>query len=134
MGEVFVRLVTAIPLLFWVGSAAVVHFVHACVAAPVVAADVATGDPAFEAASAPADAFVDTGSKFTCEAEHHGQHAATPPQAESQATPSAGRSSFSSPRASSVILTGGASSAALRIVAICSRVGYCGDPSARHAG
>ena len=90
MGRVFVRLLTAIPLLFWVGSAAVVHFVHACVTAPVVASDVASGDPSFEAAPAPADALADTGSAFTLEAEHHGQHAANPPQTEGQATPPAG--------------------------------------------
>ena len=94
MRRVFVRLLTAIPLLFWVGSAAVVHFVHACVAAPVVAADVATGDPAFEAAPARADALVDTGSTFTFDAEHHGQHAAQPPEAEGQAQPSAGSRSI----------------------------------------
>jgi hypothetical protein len=52
MGRVFVRLLTAIPLLFWVGTAAVAHFVHACVAAPVdVSGDLVTGDEAVQAAT-----------------------------------------------------------------------------------
>ena len=45
------RLLTAIPLLFWVGTAAVANFVHACVVAPVdFAADLVTGDETVEAA------------------------------------------------------------------------------------
>ena len=49
MGRVFVRLLSAIPLLFWVGTAAVAHFVHACVAAPIdLAADLEPGDPTLE--------------------------------------------------------------------------------------
>jgi hypothetical protein len=57
-------------------------------------ADVATGDPAFEAAPAPADVLVGTGSTFSFAAEHHGQHAANPLQTEGEATPAAGSRSI----------------------------------------
>ena len=72
------RLLTAIPLLFWVGTAAVAHFVHACVAAPVdFAADLATGDEAVEvAAPEHAVALSDVGTHFDFDSGalivHHG--------------------------------------------------------------
>lgn len=65
MGRVFVRLLTAIPLLFWVGTAAVAHFVHACAAAPMdFAADLETGDSVIEAVPVQAVALADLGSAY----------------------------------------------------------------------
>ncbi len=54
--------------------------------------------------------------------------------ASTSATPSGGRSRMISPRPLSVFNSGAANSADLRMASICSRVGYCGDPMARHAG
>lgn len=59
MRRALVRLLTAIPLLFWVGTAAVAHFVHACAAVPVdVAADLAASEPSIQAVDAVEASFV----------------------------------------------------------------------------
>ena len=83
MGRVFVRLLTAIPLLFWVGTAAVAHFVHACVAAPFdVAADLETGDPTVQTVTPEqAVALTDAAAAYRLEPETQVNHASTHQQA-----------------------------------------------------
>jgi hypothetical protein len=65
------RLLTAIPLLFWVGTAAVAQFVHACTAVPMdVAADLSTADRSAEPAfSDDATARPDSGRAFLFECQ-----------------------------------------------------------------